>query len=196
MAGTKPILTAIIGLLILASLIGYSGENIIDDVPKPDAGLCGVTKDSYSDVPGDGAIWDIEVDVSWNDDTVWIGIIDTETYDSLEKLGGNDDGELVSCDAKVSFVAGGPKSGEDSSFSWTPDGEEFHIMIGSMEEADEDDDDDDGNPWPFDNTSESQTFIDSFTATVEYDASGGWGTILILLIIEMVLTYFVLLERR
>ena len=49
MAGTKPILTAIIGLLILASLIGYSGENIIDDVPKPDAGLCGVTKDSYSD---------------------------------------------------------------------------------------------------------------------------------------------------
>ena len=65
-----------------------------------------------------------------------------------------------------------------------------------MEEADEDDDEDDGNPWPFDDTSESQTFIDSFTATVEYDASGGWGTILILLMIEMVLTYFVLLERR
>ena len=196
MAGTKPILTAIIGLLILASLIGYSGENIIDDVPKPDAGLCGVTKDSYSDVPGDGAIWDIEVDVSWNDDTVWIGIIDTETYDSLEKLGGNDDGELVSCDAKVSFVAGGPKSAEESRFSSTPDAEEIHIMIGSKEEPDQDEDHHDGNPWPFDDTSESQTFIDSFTATVEYDASGGWGTILILFMIEMVLTYFVLLERK
>ena len=196
MAGVKPILTAVVGLLILVTLIGYSGENVIDDVPKPDAGLCGVTKDSYSDVPGDGALLDIEVDVAWSDDAVWIGIIDTSTYDSLEKLGGNDEGHIVSCDAKVSFVAGGPNSGNDSSFQWTPDGDEFHIMIGSMEEADEEDDDDNGNPWPFESTKEPQTFIDSFTATVEYDASGGWGTILILLIIELGLTYVTILERK
>ena len=83
----KPILSGVVGLLILVSLIGYSGENLIENVPKPDAGLCGVTKEAYSDVPGSGALLDIDVDVTWDDSTVWIGIIDVETYDSLEKLG-------------------------------------------------------------------------------------------------------------
>ena len=102
----KPILSGVVGLLILASLIGYSGENLIESVPKPDAGLCGVTKEAYSDVPGSGALLDIDVDVTWDDNTVWIGIIDVETYDSLDKLGGNSDGELVSCENKINFIAG------------------------------------------------------------------------------------------
>tara|TARA_B110001452_G_scaffold260207_1_gene257462 strand:+ start:70 stop:657 length:588 start_codon:yes stop_codon:yes gene_type:complete len=195
MAGIKPILTGIVGLIFLASLIGYSGENIIDNVPKPDVGLCGVTKDSYSDVPGSGALLDIDVNVAWDDDTVWIGIIDVKTYDSLEKLGGNSDGEIVPCESKIDFLAGGPDFGNDSEFSWNPDGNEFHIMIGSMQEAD-DDDDDDGSPFPFDGTISSQTFVDDFTVTVNYNASGGWGLILFLLILELGLVYFTTLEMR
>jgi hypothetical protein len=179
MAEIKAILTGVVGLLIIASFIGYSGENIIDGVPKPGAGLCGVTKESYSDVPGSGAILDIEVDVSWDDDTLWIGIIDVETYESLEKLGGNNDGELVSCYSKIDFLAGGPSTGDDSSFSWTPDGDDFHIMIGSMEPL-----------------STDQTFVDEFTVTVNYDASGGWGVILFLFILEIGLVYFATLEMR
>ena len=83
MARTKSILTGVVGLLLIASLIGYSGEEVIEEVPIPDAGLCGVTKESYNDVPGSGAVLDIDVDVSWDEDTVWIGIIDVGTFLSL-----------------------------------------------------------------------------------------------------------------
>ena len=194
MGAIRSILTGIVGLLLLASLIGYSGEELIDGVPKPDAGLCGVTKDSFSNVPGTGAMLDIDVEVTWDDNTVWIGIITIDDYDSLEKLGGNSDGEIVSCDSNIDFVAGGPSSGDESKFEWTPDGEEFHIMIGSLEETDDEDEEDD--PWPFEGQISPNSFIDEFDVTVSYDVSGGWGTIFILFALEIVLVYFTVLDRN
>ena len=73
MGKVKSILSVVVGLLLLASLIGYSGEEIIPEVPKPDAGLCGVTKEAFDTVPGASALLDIEVEVSWDDSSVWIG---------------------------------------------------------------------------------------------------------------------------
>ncbi len=195
MGAAKSIITGIVGLLILASIIGYSGEELIPDVPKPDAGLCGVTKDSFDTVPGAGALIDIEVEVTWDDNTVWIGIISVEDYDSLEKLGGNSDGQIVSCDSNIDFIAGGPSSGSDSMFEWIPDGEDFHIMIGSLEDAEDDEEEDDDDPWPFDEEVKPLSFVDDFNVTVSYDISGGWGVIVILFAIEIALVYFVLLDR-
>jgi len=194
MGAVRSILTGIVGLLLLASLVGYSGEELIDGVPKPDAGLCGVTKDSFSNVPGTGVMLDIDVEVTWDDNTVWIGIITIDDYDSLEKLGGNSDGEIVSCDSNIDFVAGGPSSGDESKFEWTPDGEEFHIMIGSLEEAEDEDEEED--PWPFEDQISPNSFIDEFNVTVSYDVSGGWGTIFILFALEIVLVYFTVLDRK
>lgn len=195
MSGAMKIASAVFGILFLAALIGYSGGEEIPNVPKPDAGLCGVTKEAYDTVPGSGALLNIDVDVTWDDSTVWIGIITVEDYESLEKLGGNSDGEIVSCDARIDYVAGGPSSGEASSFSYTPDGEDFHIMIGSLEEADNDDDNDDGDPWPFESGVEPQSFVDEFNVNVDFDVSGGWGTLLILISIEIVLSYLILAGR-
>ena len=118
MTGVKNIAAAIFGILFIAAVIGYSGGEEIPDVPKPDAGLCGVTKEAYDTVPGSGAVLDIEVDITWDDSTVWIGIITVDDYESLEKLGSNSDGEIVSCDARIEYVAGGPSTGEKSSFSY------------------------------------------------------------------------------
>lgn len=195
MGKVKSILSAVVGLLLLGSLIGYSGQEIIPDVPKPDAGLCGVTKEAFDTVPGASALLDIEVEVSWDDNTVWIGIISVDDYNSLEKLGGNSEGEIVSCDSRIEFIAGGPSSGSDSKFDWIPDGEEFHIMIGSLEDAEEEDDEDDDDPWPFSSQKNSQSFIDEFNVTVNYDVSGGWGAILVLFAIEITLVYFTLLDK-
>lgn len=196
MAGIKEIIAAVIGILILASIIGYSGQEDIPNVPEPGAGLCGVTKDSFDNIPGSGLLVDIEVDVSWDDNEVWIGIITVEDYDSLEKMGGNSDGDLVPCDSKIEFVAGGPSSGSDSKFNYIPDGEEFHIMIGSLEEAEDDDDDDDSIiPGFVEETVESTEFVDEFNVKVEYDVSGGLGIILILIVIELTLMYYILLNR-
>ena len=192
MTGAMKVASAIFGVLFLAALIGYPGGEEIPSVPKPDAGLCGVTKEAYDTVPGSGALLDIEVDVTWDDNTVWIGIITVEDYESLEKLGGNSDGEIVSCDARIDYVAGGPSSGEKSSFSYTPDGEDFHIMIGSLDEADDEDDDDGGDPWPFESGFKPKSFVDEFNVQVDFDVSGGWGTLLILISIEIVLCYFIL----
>ena len=194
MGKVKSILSAAVGLLLLASLIGFSGEEIIPEVPKPDAGLCGVTKEAFDTVPGASALIDIEVEVSWDDSGVWIGIISVEDYNSLEKLGGNSDGEIVSCDSRIEFIAGGPSSASDSKFEWIPDGEDFHIMIGSLEDA-EDEEEDDDDPWPFSNQINSQSFIDEFNVTVYYDVSGGWGIIVVLFIIEIALVYFTLLDK-
>jgi len=196
MVAIKEIIAALIGLLILASLVGYSGQEDIPNVPKPGAGLCGVTKDSFDNIPGSGLLVDIEVDVSWDDSEVWIGIITVEDYDSLEKLGENSEGELVPCDSKIDFVAGGPSSGSDSKFNYIPDGEEFHIMIGSLNDAeDEDDDDDSIIPGFVEEKVESNEFVDEFNVKVEYEVSGGLGIILILIVIELVLLYYVLLNR-
>jgi hypothetical protein len=195
MGKVKSILSVVVGLLLLGSLIGYSGQEIIPDVPKPDAGLCGVTKEAFDTVPGASALLDIEVEVSWDDNTVWIGIISVNDYNSLEKLGGNSEGEIVSCDSRIEFIAGGPSSGSDSKFDWIPDGEEFHIMIGSLEDAEEEDDEDDDDPWPFSSQKNSQSFIDEFNVTVNYDVSGGWGAILVLFAIEITLVYFTLLDK-
>ena len=192
MSGAMKIASAVFGILLLAALVGYSGREDIPNVPKPDAGLCGVTKEAYDTVPGSGALLDIGVDITWDDSTVWIGIITVEDYESLEKLGGNSDGEIVSCDARIDYVAGGPSTGETSSFSYTPDGEDFHIMIGSLEEANDDDDDDGGDPWPFDSGLKSQSFVDEFNVKVDFDVSGGWGTLLILFVVEVILGYLIL----
>ncbi len=194
MGAVKSILTIVVGLLLLVSLIGYSGEEIIPDVPKPDAGLCGVTKEAFDTVPGASALLDIEVEVSWDDSTVWIGIISVDDYNSLEKLGGNSDGEIVSCDSRIEYIAGGPSYASDSKFDWTPNGEEFHIMIGSLEDA-EDEDDEDDDPWPFSSQINPKSFIDEFNVTVNYDVSGGWGVIVILFAIEITLVYFALLDK-
>ena len=195
MGKVKSILSVVVGLLLLGSLIGYSGQEIIPDVPKPDAGLCGVTKEAFDTVPGASALLDIEVEVSWDDNTVWIGIISVDDYNSLEKLGGNSDGEIVSCDSRIDFIAGGPSSGSNSKFDWIPDGEEFHIMIGSLEDAEEEDDEDDDDPWPFSSQKNPQSFIDEFNVTVNYDVSGGWGAIIVLFAIEITLVYFTLLDK-
>ena len=195
MGKVKSILSVVVGLLLLGSLIGYSGQEIIPGVPKPDAGFCGVTKEAFDTVPGASALLDIEVEVSWDDNTVWIGIISVDDYNSLEKLGGNSDGEIVSCDSRIDFIAGGPSSGSNSKFDWIPDGEEFHIMIGSLEEAEEEDDEDDDDPWPFSSQKNPQSFIDEFNVTVNYDVSGGWGAIIVLFAIEITLVYFTLLDK-
>ena len=192
MSGAMKIASAVFGILLLAALVGYSGGEDIPNVPKPDAELCGVTKEAYDTVPGSGALLDIGVDITWDDSTVWIGIITVEDYESLEKLGGNSDGEIVSCDARIDYVAGGPSTGETSSFSYTPDGEDFHIMIGSLEEANDDDDDDGGDPWPFDSGLKSQSFVDEFNVKVDFDVSGGWGILLILFVVEVILGYLIL----
>ena len=68
-------------------------------------------------------------------------------------------------------------------------------MIGSLEEAEEDDDDDD-SIWPLPYEVESLSFIDEFKVTVNYDASGGWGTIIVLFMIEIGLVYATALDRR
>jgi len=181
MSPVKAILTGVVGILLLASLIGYSGENVIDGVPKPVAGACGVTKESFSDVPGSGAFLDIDVDVSWTEDSVWVGVISVETYDSLDTTDvGNDDGQIVECSKveKVDFLAGGPDSEDDSEFSWEPDGDEFHIVIGTSSSSPG------GGILP---AGDFQT--SGFDVTVDYHASGGWGTIVILFIIEVGLIY-------
>tara|TARA_B100000886_G_scaffold182864_1_gene125439 strand:- start:310 stop:903 length:594 start_codon:yes stop_codon:yes gene_type:complete len=196
MARTKSVLTAVVGLLLIASLIGYSGEEIIEEVPIPDAGLCGVTKDSYNDVPGSGAVLDIDVDVSWDEDTVWIGIIDVDTFNSLEKIAENNDGHIVtkeSCD-NANYIVGGPNTGQGTAFEWEPDGEPFYIMIGSLEEVDEEDEDED-DPWPFTDKSNSMSFVGDFTVSVDYDASGGWGSILALFLVEILLVYVTFRDR-
>ena len=196
MTAKKEIIAALISVLFIVSIIGYSGQENIPNVPKPGAGLCGVTKESFDNIPGSGLLLDIDVDVAWDDEEVWIGIITVEDYNSLEKVGGNSEGDLVACDSQIDYVAGGPSYAGDSSFNYIPDGEEFHIMIGSLEEAEDEEEDDDGFfPPPIGEKIESNSFIDEFNVEVDYNVTGGLGVLLILFTIDVILLYFILLDR-
>lgn len=184
MAAVKPIISAILGILLIAALIGYTVEYDKAGIPQPDAGVTGVTKESFSDVPSSGPIVDIDVAISWNSDQVWIGIISVEEYDRIGKAPGNNEANIVTTDPnEIEYVAGGPGiSGQ--AFDWQPDGEPFHIVLGSVE--------DDGggggggdDPWPFDGEASQQTFTGEFDIFVDADVSGGWVVILILIIGEL-----------
>ena len=68
-------------------------------------------------------------------------------------------------------------------------------MIGSLEDAEEEDDEEDDDPWPFSSQITPKSFIDEFNVTVDYDVSGGWGVIVVLFAIEIILVYFALLDK-
>jgi len=200
MAAVKPIASAVLGLLLLVSIVGYSGSNEVTEIPEPQAGACGVTEEAFSDVPGSGAILDIDVNIAWDNSNVWIGIIDVETFESLQKSPAVKGGMIVSNDCQtIQYIAGGPDYANETSFDMIPDGEPFHIMIGQPDNGggDDDDDDDDDDPWPWNNDVNSQGWTDnSFDVDVDYDVSGGWGSILILFLGELVLAYLIWGERN
>ena len=194
MGGIKAGVSIVVGILILISFIGYTGTYDAPGVPKPADGFCGVTSDAYSNVPGSGAMLDIDVTVTWDDDDVWVGIITPEDYASLDKQEANDKGEIVLCvDAEsIDFIAGGPDA-KEGSFNWVPDGEAFHIMIGSPDEGTGDD----GGILPGLNNDEvdSQNFNGEFDVSVEADVSGGWAIIALLLLIEVGAIYLTAQDR-
>ena len=199
MGAIKAGVSIVVGLLILVSFVGYSSSYDAPGVPKPTDGVCGVTVEEYSDVPGSGAFLDIDVDIAWNDEDVWVGIISKETYDSLTTTPGNEKGKLVNCDATIDYLAGGPDLEEDA-FNWQPTGESFHIMIGSKTSGDDGEDGgDDGNggilPCPPNCEVSIQSFSGEFDVTVDGDVSGGWGIILILILIEIGAVYATALDR-
>ncbi len=195
MAAVKPIISAILGILLIAALFGYTVEYDKEGIPQPDAGVTGVTKESFSDVPASGAIVDIDVAISWNSDQVWIGIISVEEYDRIGKAPGNEEANIVTTDpTEIEYIAGGPSiSGQ--AFEWQPDGEAFHIVLGSVED-DGGGDGGGGDPWPFDGEVSQQSFTGEFDISVDADVSGGWVVILILLIGELGALYVTALDMR
>ena len=78
-------MSLLIGVLILASLVGWTVSDTIEDIPKPSDGICAVTSEPVS-IPSSGALVDVDLDLTWSDSSVWIGIINEETYAGLEKV--------------------------------------------------------------------------------------------------------------
>ena len=65
-------------------------------------------------------------------------------------------------------------------------------MIRSLEDAsDEEDEEEEEDPWPFSEGNKANSFVSEFDVTVNYDASGGWVTIVILFGIEVGLVYLI-----
>jgi hypothetical protein len=64
-----------------------------------------------------------------------------------------------------------------------------------MEEAEEEEEEDDGI-WPLDEQVEEFSFIDEFKVTVNYDATGGWASIILLFLLEIGLVYATAMDRR
>ena len=47
----------------------------------------------------------------------------------------------------------------------------------------------------FDEVTKSQSFVDEFNVNVDFDVSGGWGTIMILISVELIFVYLILANR-
>jgi hypothetical protein len=195
MAAVKPIISAILGILLIAALFGYTVEYDKTGIPQPDAGVTGVTKEAFSDVPSSGPIIDIDVAISWSSDQVWIGIISVEEYDRIGKAPGNEEANIVTTDPDdIEYVAGGPGiSGQ--AFEWQPNGEPFHIVLGSVEGDGGGGGGGGGDPWPFDGEASQQSFTGEFDIYVNADVSGGWVVILILLIGELGALYVTVIDN-
>ena len=180
----KSIMSLLIGVLILASLVGWTVSDTIEDIPKPSDGICAVTSEPVS-IPSSGALVDVDLDLTWSDSSVWIGIINVETYAGLEKSTAYNGAEVVACNSQISYVAGGPGTGD--ALAWQPDGQAIHILVGGPEDTQEEDEEDDGFPPPFSplEAQQGQDYSGDFDLTYEAHISGGSGFLFVLVAIEI-----------
>ena len=147
MAGWQQIASVVIGVLLLVGLIGYTSNEIYPEIPKPSADVCAV-KSEPLEIPASGTLIDIDVTLTWSDSSVWLGIVSAAEYDKMSKSMNVEGADVVPCPSgnEITFIAGGPGAGD--TFSWEPDGQDVHVMVGGPKGNDDGGDDDDDSVLP------------------------------------------------
>ncbi|HIK79049.1 MAG: hypothetical protein CXT69_01360 [Methanobacteriota archaeon] len=78
-------------------------------------------------IPDEAAAADIDVEVSWTKNNVWVGIVEASESDHCDKK----DGYFECGKGTVTTIAGGESSGKG--FTWSPEPGEYRFLAGGEE---------------------------------------------------------------
>lgn len=134
------ILVAIIlGGLLVGAIIGIKYEDKIEDIPVPSDGTgCAISEEALPKPPF-GDIIPIEVDIDWDDENIWVGIISGQERDRLIAASTLGSDVIVECNPEtIEFIAGGPNSQSETAFTWEMHEDDRYAITGEAGLVDDD----------------------------------------------------------
>lgn len=135
------LLALLLGGVLVGGVLGVQYEDTINDVPVPADGTgCAITEEVLPKPPY-GDLLPVEVDVDWDEQSVWVGVITAQERDRLIAASALDSDVVVECDpATVAFVAGGPNAQSTTGFTWALHAEDHYAITGEAGLLDDDSD--------------------------------------------------------
>ena len=149
------VIALIIGGALIAAVIGIQYEDTIEDIPVPADGTGCAISEEVLPKPPFGDIIPVEVDMDWDDESIWLGIISGQERDRLIAASTLGSDVVVECDPEtIDFLAGGPNAQSETAFTWDMHEDDRYAITGQSGLVDENSDgvldgaigDDEGGP--------------------------------------------------
>ena len=149
------VIALIIGGALIAAVIGIQYEDTIEDIPVPADGTGCAISEEVLPKPPFGDIIPVEVDMDWDDESIWLGIISGQERDRLIAASTLGSDVVVECDPEtIGFLAGGPNAQSETAFTWDMHEDDRYAITGQSGLVDENSDgvldgaigDDEGGP--------------------------------------------------
>ena len=149
------VIALIIGGALIAAVIGIQYEDTIEDIPVPADGTGCAISEEVLPKPPFGDIIPVEVDMDWDDESIWLGIISGQERDRLIAASTLGSDVVVECDPEtIDFLAGGPNAQSETAFTWDMHKDDRYAITGQSGLVDENSDgvldgaigDDEGGP--------------------------------------------------
>ena len=149
------VVALLLGGILVAAVIGIQYEDTIEDIPVPADGTGCAISEEVLPKPPFGDIIPVEVDMDWDDESIWLGIISGQERDRLIAASTLGSDVVVECDPEtIDFLAGGPNAQSETAFTWDMHEDDRYAITGQSGLVDENSDgvldgaigDDEGGP--------------------------------------------------
>jgi hypothetical protein len=132
------VISLLLGGILVAAVIGIQYEDTIEDIPVPADGTGCAISEEVLPKPPFGSIIPVEVDMDWDDESIWLGIISGQERDRLIAASTLDSDVVVECDPEtIEFLAGGPNAQSETAFTWEMHEDDRYAITGQSGLLDE-----------------------------------------------------------
>ena len=136
------VVALLLGGILVAAVIGIQYEDTIEDIPVPADGTGCAISEEVLPKPPLGEFIPVEVDMDWEDESIWLGVISGQERNRLIAASTLDSDVIVECDAEtIEFLAGGPNAQSETAFTWEMHEEDRYAITGQSGLLDENSDD-------------------------------------------------------
>ena len=135
------VVALLLGGILVAAVIGIQYEDTIEDIPVPADGTGCAISEEVLPKPPLGEFIPVEVDMDWEDESIWLGVISGQERDRLIAASTLDSDIVVECDSEtIEFLAGGPNAQSETGFTWEMHEDDRYAITGQAGLVDENSD--------------------------------------------------------